>query len=627
MAKPKRSWAIGPLCAVLIALGGSPSAGFEILGIRLFEPRDTARDYAVTFQLGADAQPLLKSLQSVSALWAQRRANLDDGATLLAIANADYRAILAALYAQGYYSPSISIRLDGREAAEIPFTQTVAIPAEVIVQVDPGAAFAFGQVDVGPIAPPALRRNDRVASPDSTGLIRGAPAYASSIGAAADLAVDAWRQQGHPLARVADRRIIADHATARMDVQLRIDPGPVANFGTVTVQGEQRMQAEFLAFMARLPQGRVFDPDDLVRINARLRRLGVFGAIHIHEAAALDADGNLPIMIEVAEQPLRRISVGLTASSIDGFGAEAYWLHRNLFGHAERLRFAGSVSGVGPTVGFDLADYTLSAAFTRPGVILPDMDFQLELKAGRETTLGSVTTFGEIQGGLVYQTGQFSASALGFFGFDAVTSGLDSQRFTLAGLHLSGTYDGRDDSLDPHRGMYLGATLSPLWEFEFGNAGLSAMLEGRGYWAFGADEQFVLAARARVGSLMGFAPEQAPSSLLYLSGGGNSVRGYGYDSRGIGTGTDLTGGLSLINLSLEARWVITNTIGLVAFFDAGSVGSTAMPGETGDWHRGIGLGLRYQTGLGPLRLDVARGLDLGPDDPGIAIYLGLGQAF
>lgn len=612
----------------LTALPATPVVAFELFGIHLFGQRKIPTNgYELTLNVDAAPKSVLRTIRNASVLWADRYESLGDTDSLLAIANADYRAILSALYANGYYSPQISILINGREAGTLPFDADIPLPAQIAIAVNPGPEFTFGSATIGPLAPEAQRRNDRVDPPASSGFAQGAPAFAGSIGSAADLAIEAWRQQGHPLARLADRQIVADHATAQMDVNLNIAPGPTATFGPVAVSGQTRTKADFLAFMTRFPDGRAFDPDDITRLRARLLRLGVFRSVRITEGDALNDQGQLPLTIALEELPLRRVGFGATLSSLDGVGLEAFWFHRNLFGHAERLRFDASISGLGPQSGFDVADYSLGAHFTRPGIFLPDLNFEMDFRASRESTPGFVTRAAEYQIGVQYINGPHAAQAMAFAAYSDLTDDNIFKQYEMVGLHLGATYDGRDNPLDAHRGLYLDLKISPLWEFQSAQAGVSALAEARGYLPLGAEERFVLAGRARIGSLIGFDLADAPANLLYLSGGGSSVRGYGYNTRGLGTGDDLTGGLSLINLSAEARWSINDTFGLVAFADAGLVGSTALPGETGDWHTGIGLGLRYQTGLGPLRLDIARGLNRQAGDPGIGIYIGLGQSF
>jgi translocation and assembly module TamA len=105
------------------------------------------------------------------------------------------------------------------------------------------------------------------------------------------------------------------------------------------------------------------------------------------------------------------------------------------------------------------------------------------------------------------------------------------------------------------------------------------------------------------------------------------VRGYAYKSIGVtGPGGQLVGGRYLVDGSLEARWRINDSFGAVAFLDGGAVGDASLPSAQ-DIRFGAGVGIRYYTGFGPLRADIAIPLDRRPGDPSYGLYLGLGQAF
>ena len=145
-----------------------------------------------------------------------------------------------------------------------------------------------------------------------------------------------------------------------------------------------------------------------------------------------------------------------------------------------------------------------------------------------------------------------------------------------------------------------------------------------------ASDKIVLAARTRVAAIPG-APLSAiaPSRRLY-AGGGGSVRGYEY--KGIGphdSEDDPTGGRSLVELSAEARirtpW-FGGALGVVPFVDAGTVGTDPRP-SFDEIKVGAGVGVRYYTSFGPLRLDVAVPLNRGPGDPKVGVYVALGHSF
>ena len=178
------------------------------------------------------------------------------------------------------------------------------------------------------------------------------------------------------------------------------------------------------------------------------------------------------------------------------------------------------------------------------------------------------------------------------------------------------------------RVIFLDGTVEPFYEFNYGNAAVRMTAEGRTYYGFDDDNRIVAAGRLKIGSIVGAPVDEVAPDKLFFAGGGGSVRGYAYQNIGIvaPNGT-ISGGRSLIEGSGELRVRVTDTIGIVAFADAGYVGSDSFPDFSEEFKVGVGAGLRYLTGLGPIRLDAAFPLDPSPDDPTVGFYVGIGQAF
>src|SRR5690606_32382234 len=138
-------------------------------------------------------------------------------------------------------------------------------------------------------------------------------------------------------------------------------------------------------------------------------------------------------------------------------------------------------------------------------------------------------------------------------------------------------------------------------------------------------KDFVGALRGRLGAIVG--PNGAPPDRLFFAGGGGSVRGYEYQSISPRDATGaLLGGRSLVEMSAELRWRKSDTLGWVAFLDGGAAGSNVEP-PIEDMRFGAGVGLRYYTGFGPLRADIAVPLDKQTGDADFQVYISIGQAF
>jgi translocation and assembly module TamA len=206
------------------------------------------------------------------------------------------------------------------------------------------------------------------------------------------------------------------------------------------------------------------------------------------------------------------------------------------------------------------------------------------------------------------------------------------RHFTTFGLTASAIYDRRNDPLDATSGYYVAADVAPFYEAVYGNPALRTTLEGRAYYPIDTDARYVLAGRAKIGSYFGPSAAESPPDQLFFTGGGGSVRGYAYRSIGISV-DDLNGepavigGSGLLEGSAEFRTRLGESFGGVVFLDAGLVTQDPTPGDSDELRFGAGIGLRYFTGIGPIRVDLATPLDKRAEDSAVALYIGIGQAF
>jgi translocation and assembly module TamA len=632
----------GLLAATLVA-SVAPVLAFELFGIRLWGSDDTddgtieiidPLPYSVSIRVEGGDEELEGVVENASALWGGRDEPASGKAGLLSRARGDYRRILAALYGEGHYGGEISIRIDGREVSGLTLDVELAPRPALDITVRPGPLFSFGQA--GFVNPPVftVSDDDEIGTPASVGFATGEPARARVIGSASALAVEQWRQLGHPKAAETGRDVLAEHPSATLDVSIRLDPGRAARFGRTRVEGSSRTDPGFIAYMADIPEGAEFDPDAIDASRDRLTRLGVFRSIRIEEADEIAPDGSLPMTVVVEDRRPRTIGFGATLSTIDGLGLEAYWQHRNLFGRAERIRFAANIENLGVTSNPDEFNYSLGVTFTKPGAIDPDTDFvaalvalQNDFDTYRET---SVTA----RAGFQRQFGdEFSGSLFAQASRARYEDDFGTRNFTTFGIQGRAEYDRRRvDPLNAVEGYYLAADVIPFYEAEFGNPALRATLEGRTYYSLDADSRYVLAGRALVGSYLGPDAAESPPDLLFFTGGGGSVRGYAFRSIGIDVPgaddeTSVIGGRGLLEGSLEFRVRLNESFGVVGFVDSGYV--TEDPDFQGatDLRTGVGLGVRYFTPIGAIRADLATPVDPRDDDSLFGLYIGIGQAF
>lgn len=574
----------------------------------------------VEFLVASDDPALTKSLRAASIILAAERDGQTGAQDILSDGRAEYAALLNALYAQGHYSAVIHVYADGREVAGIAPLDTPARIDTVKVTVDPGPRFALSRATVRPLA---------YATELPEGFRLGAPAESGVLIAAAGAGIDGWRAQGHAKARIAGQDLVADHNRATLSADIQIAPGPVLRFGRLEVRGQERMRENRIRKIAGLPEGERYDPEELDRAGARLRRTGVFQSVSLVEDDAITAPDILGITANVVEQKPRRYSLGAEIASLDGLMLSGKWLHRNLMGGAERLELGAEVSNIGS--GTSGVDYVLGATLDRPATFSPDTNLGLAFEIGH---LDEADFNADIATASVMLSHVFSDSLTGRAGlsydYAAISDQVDDFTYRNLALPLGLVWDRRDSKTDAKRGFYIEAEAKPFVGFGITDNGLRTTLDMRGYKALGAEQRLVLAARFQAGAIFGASLLGTPRDDLFYSGGAGTVRGQPYQSLGIplmrGAINTSIGANHFLGGSFEARVKATENLGIVGFVDVGRIDLDGFFTGIGDWHAGAGIGVRYATGVGPLRLDIAAPVG-GRTGDGVQIYLGLGQSF
>ncbi|TNF17486.1 MAG: outer membrane protein assembly factor [Rhodobacteraceae bacterium] len=569
--------------------------------------------------VGLDDADLARSIRGASTLNSLEKSPATPTRDVVAAARGDYARIVETLYAQGYYSAVVNILIDGQEAARMdPFREPAAI-GTVQITVDPGPPFTLGRARVAPLAG---------SNPPVEDFRPGAPALATVVRDAARTALGDWREEGHAKAEITDQDIAARHPQAQLDVDVRIAPGPKVRFGDVDVAGKTDVRAPRVRQIAGIPRGEDFATSEVEKAASRLRKTGTFQSVQVTEAETVNPDGTLDMEITVIDRKPRRIGGGVEFSSFDGLSLSGFWLHRNIFGGAERLRIGADINQIGLEA--EGIDYELSFRLEKRAVYGPDTLFYADGGLSYLDEPDFLERKARLTFGVSREFDQFLTGELGVgVSYSEVTDRFATPETTrtlqLLKLPAALAYDRRDDPLDATSGYYIRADVTPFYETVEGQPGARMTLDARMYWAFGAEERTVSATRLQLGKLVGPEARNAPPGMLFYSGGGGTVRGQPYQSLDA-THDDgsSVGGRAFAGLSSELRFGVTDKIGLVAFADAGYIGPDGF--DEGETHAGAGLGLRYKTPVGPIRVDLAAPVS-GDTGDGLQFYIGIGQAF
>ena len=537
---------------------------------------------------------------------------------LLAAAQADYKRLLTVLYDEGYFGPSLTITIDGIDAAAIPPVTPPENIRQLVIAVNTGPKFRFGQARIAPVA-----RGTELPEEFATGDTASLGVLKDTVAAG----ISGWRDQGHAKAELASQELTARHEVRRVDAALVLAPGPQLRFGPLTITGNRAVRTERILEIAGLPTGEVFSPEELKLSTRRLRRTGAFSSVALIEAEGIGPNNTLPITAQVTEALPRRFGFGAELSTVEGLTVSTFWLHRNLLGGAERLRLEAEVSGIGGNSGG--TDYRLAALFGRPATFNEDTDFYALIELEQLDEVNFFSRQLDIEAGIERIANENRTYTLGVGLRTAETrDAFGTNRYTLLTLPLSAEFDYRDDRLDAKDGYFAKVAMTPFVALRGADNGLRTYADVRGYKTFGTTRPVTFALRGQLGSVYGPDLRDAPADYLFYSGGGGTVRGQPYQSLGVNLGGgNIVGGRSFLGLAAEARVGVTEKIGVVGFVDGGYVGAEKFYDGSGEWHSGAGIGLRYATGIGPIRLDVAVPTSGPSTDENFQVYIGIGQSF
>lgn len=574
---------------------------------------------AMTTALSAPGAPedLQKRLREASSALAAEESGLDTVQEIMAAAMADYRTMVQVLYDEGYFSPVVSIRINGREAATIP---PLALPARVdniTVSVQTGRPFRFGTARIAPLAPETeLPEGFQSGKPADTGLLRDATSDA----------VLAWRNAGHAKVDVGEQRITARHKEAVLDADIQMLPGRKLTYGRLTLPQDSAVRADAMAKIADFPSGETYHPDLTQKVGSRLRRTGAFSSVSLEEAEAPNPDGTLDYTAVVVDQAPRRISFGAEIASTSGIELSAKWLHRNLFGGAERFQIEGYVENIG---GEDDIGGGFALRLDQPAALGGDDNLfymaVLEHEDNPHYDLSRLALGAGVR--RVFSDQLYSELSVSAALHNANDAFGDDRDFRLIPVRLRTEWDMRDNKVNATNGYYLDAEATPFLGLSGTESGLSLYADARGYLSLTSSASVVLAGRLQFGSVIGPSLPNISPEYLFFSGGTDTVRGQPYQSLGVPVNGETAGGRSMLALATEVRGRVTEAISLVGFFDIAAVDSKQWVSGSSENHSGAGLGLRYDLGaLGPLRLDLALPVS-GSTDDGLQFYIGIGQAF
>ncbi len=453
-----------------------------------------------------------------------------------------------------------------------------------------------------------------------TGLKEGAPLIASEVLYAQKALHRKLQNQSCAFDISISHRAFLDKDKNTAEIHFNVREGKPAIYGAITFEGEESVRESHLNKHLTIKEGDCFRHDKIEATRDKILATGLFSRVDVVLPENGNRGGAIPVKFVLKERAKRTIKGGLSYYTDEGVGATAGWEHRNFLGAGEKVNIDLTLS---------MLEQSLKGKFNKPFFIRNDQSLILKAGLNREDTDAFEEIAIETGFGISRQLNKrFTANIGTDYKVTQIKEDNEETRiFGLLSPNTSLKYDSRDDKLDPHKGWLLTGSTEAFID-TLGESSPFTKAEFGAQTYFEAHKRLVLAARAKLGTIAGTQTDDVPATERFFAGGGGSVRGFGHQEIGPKeTDGDPAGGRSLFEGSFETRLKFTDVLGMVAFVDAGHVGDKVFP-TFDQLSVGAGLGARYYTDFGPLRLDVAVPVS-GKDDADAAfqVYISIGQAF
>ncbi len=559
------------------------------------------------------ATPLLRERFKEISTLAAHDGDPANAAQLARRAREDSTLLVGLLRAQGYYDARVTSRLEPRQGHPL-----------VVLEAEPGTVYKFDSVTLAGLS----EAGDKTPGLDKAfGVKPGAPVDADVITNGEAQLKTAIGNAGFPFAKVEPPQIVVDHATHTATLAMNVAPGGAKRFGKITTNAHNRVfKAKHIQEIARFTPGQPYDANAVADLRRALIQTSLVSSVDIKPVDAGNGLVDLDVALERA--PPRTIAGQIGYGTGEGASVEVDWTHRNMFPPEGALTLRGVLgteeqlaSAIYRRNNFHDRDHVLTGQFVVSNLVRD------AYRAKSVSLSGSL----ERQTTIFFQkkwTWSLGAEVTASDERDTIlaTGAPRKQIYYVGALPTSLSYDGSNDLLDPTHGFRLSGRFSPEVSFEgkaFGYA--RVQFDASAYQPL--TKRVVIAGRVRLGTIVGAPGDAIAPSRRFYAGGGASVRGYGYQDIGPKDPNGVpVGGRSLTEFSLEARVKTFGNFGIVPFIDAGNIYTSPLPKFTG-LRYGTGLGVRYYSSFGPIRLDVGTPINRQPGEARVAVYVSLGQAF
>lgn len=580
---------------------------FLIVQVHLFA---AGISYTVEFR-GLKDQNILKAIKASSQLISLKSHPPASINALRYRAESDIPDILKVLHSYGYYEATVDLHIE----------ETLG-KVHAVVSIQPGPLYTIEDYHITLYChSPSNETCCNRINLKEIGIVLGCPAVGKKILSAELKLLEILGECGYPLAEIDKREVVADGNTKTLRIALGIKTGPLTRFGNLTIHGLTEVKERYIRQKLSWVDGDIYDSRLVESTQKNLMNSGLFSSVVITHARELDEDGLIAMRLEVVESKHKNINIGVSYQTVFGPGITLGMENRDVGGMGRRLSFQGDVTRISQT---GTATYFLPD-FRRLG-----QDLVGQAVAMREDIFAYNDRSYSLTGRLDRKiTRQLRVSGGGRLERLFVTDSVDNGQFSLAEIPFYLRWSSANSLLNPTRGATLEYRACPTVNVsEISQYYLFQEISQSSYFPFSKSEFLVFAQQISFGIILSNGLNAVPLPKRFLGGSEQELRGYRYRSVSPLIDGKPEGGRSAIYYTAETRFRVSQNVGIVPFFDIGNVYTSTLPKLTGRWFKSVGLGLRYFSFIGPLRLDVAFPLDRRKGiDPFYRFLVSIGQTF
>lgn len=558
------------------------------------------------FQVQVDNNPALsKQLAETVAAQREGSAEFDLYSQPASALQFDRTVLRKALESRGYYAAKIASKVDGET---------------LIHHVQPGDLYRVAQVSFK--FPQKVNPPSRYLLPLQEGSALDAAQVLNSLEV-----IRHQIQQEYCLFEVnLSYKAEVNHQTKEGFITYLLSPSQNVRFAAPQLVGEDGVAANYLKKQLTFTKGDCFNRTEIEKSRIALLQTNLLNRVEplISEPVA----GEVSVTFNVAERSHRTIKAGVGFATDIGGNLLLGWEHRNLFGSGQKLD---------TTLNYSKIEQSLEGTLTLPNFLRDDQVLVVESSLNRETPNAYKSTNSEVTATVSRSLFQHVTASVGTgLEFSRVEKDGEVEDYGLLSFPLGLSYNSTNNIFDPQQGVAVALTTRPyinLYQTGVRWVEHSALLSTY-VTATDWPLQPTLAFRLAAGTLNDASLDEVPADHRFYIGGGGSVRGYDYQSVSALDEGEPIGGLSFSESSLEVRLKFNESWGGVLFVDGGYAYTEQTPKFYQDYLWAAGIGIRFFTSFAPIRLDIARPLDIrytaetgARVDPPFQIYISLGQAF